>query len=166
ERVNGSMALGIECLDAGLAPRAIQDGKSDKAAGAVSRIAHNRRDGTRMRSGGDVEVGYALMAKRLRGEKARVPPVGRLHIPTGDAASNGSVRTARYPGAYQQDRANRRSVAFQEVTELRQSCRREVLGQSCKDLDPESPSPLRKAVCKEVYHTTDVALGDLSHPNL
>src|SRR5437868_1531 len=92
ERLNGSMALGIECLDTGLVPRTIQDGKSDETAGAVLRIAHNRRDGTRVRSGGDVEVCYALMAKCLRGEKARVPPVGRPHIPTGDTASDGSVR--------------------------------------------------------------------------
>jgi hypothetical protein len=41
-----------------------------------------------------------------------------------------------------------------------------MLGESRKDLDPESPSALRKAPCEEIYHSTDVGVGDLSHTNL
>jgi hypothetical protein len=41
-----------------------------------------------------------------------------------------------------------------------------MLGESRKDLDPESPSALRKAPCEKVYHPTDVGVVDLSHPNL
>src|ERR1041385_7829227 len=114
ERANMPMALRVKCLDASLASRMTQHGESHETAGAISGIAHNGRDGTRVRSRGDVEVRHALVAQRLRGEKARIPPVVGLHIPAGDAASNGSVRAARYLGVYQQDRANRRSIAFQQ----------------------------------------------------
>src|SRR3977135_1260541 len=110
------MALRIKCLDANLAPRTIQDGESDETAGAVLGITHDRRDGTRVRSRGEVEVCYVLMAEGLRGGKGGVPSVAGLHIPTGDTASSGSVRAARYLGVYQQDRANRHSAAFQEVS--------------------------------------------------
>src|SRR3954471_16751347 len=155
------MALWIERFDPRPGSEKIEQRHGEKEASAVLAITLGHCNRPRMRSRGDVEIRHALVTQGLGGEEARVSPIRRVHIPTRNVTPNSPISALRHFRTNQKDDADGRQIAFQQIAIFRQFRRSLMSAETRKNVLPEAPSSLRKALGEEVCQFGEVGFSDL-----
>jgi hypothetical protein len=152
----------LDHLHALAAERILEHRQRDEQPLAIARktLGLDDRPGVRRRR--EVQIGHVLVRERARNQKRCVRPECRLDIPARQVATGGEAVAGGHRRTDQQNRADRRAAALQQVAILRQVWRRPAFCQLRQRAPPECGAAAGKSARQQRGDCRRIGIGDLT----